>query len=112
MSTPERLGTHTTGDTQELGSSTRSIKSRSKSSFNFFSTLSRKLNGIRRNGCITGSTSGSIVIFHFQGKGAISWFQQRFKTFAKQLHDECKLCVFSNQESSKTENSVNTNISC
>ena len=49
--------------------------------------------------------------FHFQGKEAISWFQEIFKTFAKQLHDECKLCVFSNQESSKTENSVNTNIS-
>ena len=49
--------------------------------------------------------------FHFQGKGAISWFQEIFKTFAKQLHDECKLYVFSNQESSNTENSVNTNIS-
>jgi hypothetical protein len=49
--------------------------------------------------------------FHFQGKEAISWFQEIFKTVAKQIHDECKLCVFSNQESSKTENSVNTNIS-
>ena len=49
--------------------------------------------------------------FHFQGKGATSWFQEIFKTFAKQLHAECKLCVFRNQESSKTENSVNTNIS-
>ena len=28
------------------------------------------------------------------------------------MHDECKLWIFSNQESSKTENSVNTNISC
>ena len=49
--------------------------------------------------------------FHMQGKGAISLFQETFKTFAKQLHDECKICVFSNQESSKTYNSVNTNIS-
>jgi hypothetical protein len=49
--------------------------------------------------------------FHFQGKEAISWFQEIFKTVAKQIHDECKLCVFSNQESSKTGNSVNTNIS-
>lgn len=49
--------------------------------------------------------------FHIQGKGAISWFQEIFKTFAKQLHDECKLCVFSNQASSNTENSVNANVS-
>jgi hypothetical protein len=39
------------------------------------------------------------------------WVQVIFKTFAKQLHDEYKLCVFDNQESLKTVNSVHTNIS-
>jgi mannitol-1-phosphate/altronate dehydrogenase len=45
------------------------------------------------------------------GKEAIFWVQVILKTFAKQLHDGHKLCVFENQESLKTVNSVHTNIS-
>ena len=87
----------------------------------FIGDFSGFLNDRSKNGIVYSYTfqSDKVVLhlhsttntFHFQGKEAISWFQEIFKTFAKQIHDECKLCIFSNQESSKTENSVNTNIS-